>query len=195
MPPSASSRPCSRYCQYSKEYWQYLEQGLDEADGGNGGLLLALADSLNGRGENGHYSNIQAANAAINCVDFKDRWTLEQTKAKLPEFRQASPVFGDYLGWGLMGCTEWPLPGTWDTPDVSAPGAPPILVIGNTGDPATPYEGARAMVNALGKGVGVELTYKGQGHGAYDSGNKCVQQAVNAYLLDGKVPANGTTCT
>ncbi|WP_406399785.1 alpha/beta hydrolase [Streptomyces sp. NBC_00879] len=179
---------------YSKEYWQYLEQGLDEADGGNGGLLLALADSLNGRGDNGHYSNIQAANAAINCVDFKDRWTLEQTKAKLPEFRQASPVFGDYLGWGLMGCTEWPLPGTWDTPDVSAPGAPPILVIGNTGDPATPYEGAKAMADALGKGVGIELTYRGQGHGAYNGGSACVQRAVNSYLLEGKVPAAGTVC-
>ncbi|MEU4495096.1 alpha/beta hydrolase [Streptomyces sp. NPDC023998] len=180
---------------YSKEYWKYLEQGLDEADGGNGALLLALADAMNGRSEDGDYSNIQAANAAINCVDFKDRYSLEQTKAKLPQFRAASPVFGDYLGWSLMGCTEWPVPGAWSTPDVSAPGAPPIVVIGNTGDPATPYEGARAMVNALGKGVGVELTYKGQGHGAYDSGNKCVQQAVNAYLLDGKVPTNGTTCT
>ena len=51
------------------------------------------------------------------------------------------------------------------------------------------------MVDALGKGVGVELTYKGQGHGAYDSGNKCVQDAVNGYLLDGKVPAAGTVCS
>ncbi|MET7619468.1 alpha/beta hydrolase [Streptomyces sp. NPDC005408] len=180
---------------YSKEYWQYLEQGLDEADGGNGGLLLALADSMNGRDENGHYSNIMAANEAINCVDYKDRWTLEQTKAKLPEFRRVSPVFGDSLGWALLSCTEWPVPGTWDTPDVSAPGAPPIVVIGNTGDPATPYEGAKAMADALGKGVGIELTYRGQGHGAYNGGSKCVQQAVDAYLLNGKVPANGTTCS
>ncbi|MFI1395140.1 alpha/beta hydrolase [Streptomyces sp. NPDC020681] len=179
---------------YSKEYWELLEQGLDEADGGNGALLLALSDAMNGRSDTGHYSNIQAANAAINCVDSKDRYSMEQTKAKLPEFRKASPVFGDYLGWGLMGCTEWPIPGEWSTPDVSAPGAAPILVIGNTGDPATPYEGARAMVNALGKGVGVELTYRGQGHGAYNGGSKCVQQAVDQYLLAGKVPAAGTVC-
>jgi pimeloyl-ACP methyl ester carboxylesterase len=179
---------------YSKEYWELLEQGLDEADGGNGALLLALSDAMNGRSENGHYSNISAANAAINCVDSKERLSLAQTKAKLPEFRKVSPVFGDYLGWGLMGCTEWPVPGAWNTPDVSAPGAPPILVVGTTGDPATPYEGARAMVNALGKGVGVELTYRGEGHGAYNGGNKCVQQAVNAYLLQGKAPASGTVC-
>ncbi|MEU0954489.1 alpha/beta hydrolase [Streptomyces niveus] len=179
---------------YSKEYWPLLEQGLDEADGGSGALLLVLSDAMNGRNEKGQYSNIQAANAAVNCVDSKQRYTLAQTKAKLAEFRKVSPVFGDFLGWGLLGCSEWPVPGEWDKPDVSAPGAAPILVIGNTGDPATPYEGARAMVKALGKGVGVELTYEGQGHGAYNSGSACVQNAVNGYLLDGKVPKNGTVC-
>ncbi|MFJ4923649.1 alpha/beta hydrolase [Streptomyces sp. NPDC088725] len=180
---------------YSKEFWPLLEEGLDEADGGNGALLLALSDSMNGRDEQGRYSNLGAANVAINCADSKQRYTLGQTKAKLPAFRAASPVFGDFLGWGLMSCSQWPVAGQWITPDVSAPGAPPIVVVGNTGDPATPYAGARAMVEALGKGVGVELTYRGQGHGAYDSGNKCVQKAVNGYLLDGKVPAAGTTCS
>ncbi|MFG3494991.1 alpha/beta hydrolase [Streptomyces sp. NPDC047928] len=179
---------------YSKEYWPYLEQGLDEADGGQGALLLALADSMNGRDAQGRYSNLQAANAAINCVDDKDRYTLERTKERLPEFREASPVFGDFLGWGLLGCSEWPVPGTWEHPDVSAPGAAPILVIGNTGDPATPYEGAKAMAAALGKGVGIEVTYKGEGHGAYNSGDACVQRVVNAYLLDGRAPAAGTVC-
>ncbi len=179
---------------YSKEYWPYLEQGLDEADGGNGALLLALSDSLNGRDENGNYNNLQAANAAINCVDDKQRFTLDQVKTRLPEFREASPVFGDLLGWGLLGCSQWPVPGTWEHPDVSAPGAPPILVIGTTGDPATPFEGAKAMARALGKGVGVEVTYRGEGHGAYNGGDACVKRVVDAYLLDGKVPASGTVC-
>ncbi|MBT2402968.1 MULTISPECIES: alpha/beta hydrolase [unclassified Streptomyces] len=180
---------------YSKQLWPLLEQGLDEADGGQGQLLMALSDALNGRDQQGHYSNIGAANTAINCVDSKDRYTLEQTKSKLPAFRSTSPVFGDFLGWALMSCTDWPVPGAWETPDVSAPGSAPILVIGNTGDPATPYEGARRMVERLGPGVGVELTYKGEGHGAYNSGDKCVQKAVNAYLLDGKVPGANTVCT
>ncbi|MEV5969209.1 alpha/beta hydrolase [Streptomyces sp. NPDC051921] len=179
---------------YSKEFWPYLEQGLDEADGGNGALLLALSDSMNGRSQNGSYSNIQAANAAINCVDFKERFTLGQAKERLPEFRATSPVFGDFMGWALASCAPWPVPGTWDHPDVSAPGSAPILVIGNTGDPATPYEGARSMVEALGPGVGVELTYQGQGHGSYSSGNRCVKTATDAYLLEGKVPASGTVC-
>ncbi|MGR4881987.1 alpha/beta hydrolase [Streptomyces sp. LARHCF249] len=180
---------------YSQELWPLLEQGLDEADGGQGQLLLALSDALNGRDQQGRYSNIGAANTAINCADSKDRYTLDETKAKLPAFRSASPVFGDFLGWAMMSCTDWPVAGAWETPDVSAPGAAPILVIGNTGDPATPYEGARRMVERLGPGVGVELTYKGEGHGAYNSGDTCVQDAVNAYLLEGTTPAAGTVCT
>ncbi|MET9519582.1 alpha/beta hydrolase [Streptomyces sp. NPDC002994] len=179
---------------YSQEYWKYLEQGLNDADGGNGELLLSLSDALNGRGPDGSYSNIGAANAAINCVDSKARFDMAQTKAKLREFREVSPVFGDFLGWGLMGCSQWPVDGERDTPDVSAPGSAPILVIGNTGDPATPYAGAKKMADELGKGVGVVLTYKGEGHGAYNSGDRCVQAAVDAYLLRGKVPADGTVC-
>ncbi|MFG2644424.1 alpha/beta hydrolase [Streptomyces sp. NPDC048370] len=179
---------------YSKEFWQYLEQGLDDADGGEGGLLLTFSDSMNGRDPNGSYSNIQAANAAINCVDFKERYTLGQAKERLPEFRKTSAVFGNYMGWALSGCSQWPVPGTWEHPDVSAPGSAPILVLGTTGDPATPYEGTRAMVEALGDGVGVELTYEGEGHGAYNAGNACVQALVDNYFLDGKVPASGTVC-
>ncbi|GGT39775.1 alpha/beta hydrolase [Streptomyces purpureus] len=179
---------------YSKELWPLLEQGLDEADGGNGALLLALSDALNGRNQEGDYSNLQAANAAINCVDFKERYNAEQAKAKVPEFRAASPVFGEFMAWSLMNCSQWPVPGTWDHPDVSAPGSAPILVVGGTGDPATPYEGTRKMIQALGTGVGVEVTYRGEGHGAYNSGSKCVQNTVDAYFLSGKIPAAGTVC-
>ncbi|MEU3045884.1 alpha/beta hydrolase [Streptomyces sp. NPDC006984] len=178
---------------YSQEYWEYLEQGLDEAEGGNGALLMAFSDALTGRNENGTYSNIQAAGAAIGCVDSEERYTLEQTRERLPAFRAASPVFGDFLGWGLLGCTEWPVPGTWTHPDVSAPGSAPILVIGNTGDPATPYEGAQVMAEALGEDVGVLITYRGEGHGAYGN-SACVDRAVDAYLLEGTVPRDGTVC-
>lgn len=180
---------------YSKDFWEYLTEGLEQAYEGDGRILMLLSDSMNGRSENGEYSNIAAANIAVNCADDKPRYSTDDVLRKLPEFRSASPLFGDYLAWGLVSCTDWAVPGAADHPDVSAPGAAPILVVGNTGDPATPYEGARKMVDALGKGVGVELTYKGQGHGAYDSKNKCVQDAVNGYLLDGKVPAAGTVCS
>ncbi|MFD5163723.1 alpha/beta hydrolase [Streptomyces hawaiiensis] len=180
---------------YSQDFWEYLTEGLEQAYDGDGSILMALSDSMNGRSENGEYSNITPANVAINCADDKPRYDTAYVEQKLPEFRAASDLFGDYMAWSMLSCTDWAVAGAADHPDVSAPGAAPILVVGNTGDPATPYEGARAMVNALGKGVGVELTYRGQGHGAYDSENKCVRGAVNGYLLDGKVPPAGTVCT
>ncbi|MGW0773355.1 alpha/beta hydrolase [Streptomyces sp. NPDC002835] len=178
---------------YSKEYWTLLEQGLDEADGGDGALLMAFSDALNGRNEDGSYSNIQAAGTAIGCVDSKARHTLDEAKAMVPEFRAASPVFGEYLAWGQASCTKWPVPGTWVHPDVSAPGAPPIVLVGTTGDPATPYEGTEAMARALGEGVAAVVTYEGEGHGAYSS-SPCVRKAVNTYLLEGEPPSDGTVC-
>ncbi|MFJ6295551.1 alpha/beta hydrolase [Streptomyces griseoviridis] len=180
---------------YSKDFWEYLTEGLEQAYDGDGRILMLLSDSMNGRNENGQYSNTTAANVAINCADDTPRYTADYVRGKLPEFRAASPVFGDFLAWSMVSCTDWAVPGAAEHPDVSAAGSAPILVVGNTGDPATPYEGARKMVDALGKGVGVELTYKGQGHGAYDSKNPCVQSAVDGYLLDGKVPAAGTVCS
>ncbi|MFF0205384.1 alpha/beta hydrolase [Streptomyces sp. NPDC005017] len=180
---------------YSKDLWEFLTEALDQAYGGDGQLLMVLSDSMNGRSANGEYSNITAANIAINCSDDKARYGVDYVRARLPEFREASPLFGDALAWGMVSCTDWAVPGAAAHPDVSAPGSAPILVVGNTGDPATPYEGARRMVQALGPGVGVELTYKGQGHGAYDSGNKCVLRAVDGYLLNGKVPTSGTVCS
>jgi pimeloyl-ACP methyl ester carboxylesterase len=180
---------------YSKDFWEYLTEGLEQAYDGDGRVLMLLSDSMNGRSENGEYSNSTAANISINCADDKSRYTTAEIERKLPEFRTASPLFGDFMAWSMLTCTDWAVAGAADHPDVSATGSAPILVVGNTGDPATPYEGARKMVEALGAGVGVELTYKGQGHGAYGSRNKCVQDAVNGYLLDGKVPAAGTVCS
>ncbi|WAP58159.1 alpha/beta hydrolase [Streptomyces sp. S465] len=180
---------------YSRQYWQYLTQGIAAAQQGDGRILLALGDAMNGRSPDGHYSTLQSALTAITCADFKQRYTVPDIERKLPAFRKVSPVFGDMMAWGLTQCTDWPVRGAWTTPDVSAKGAAPILVVGNTGDPATPYEGAGRMVKELGPGVGVELTYKGEGHGAYDSGSACVRKTVNAYLLDGKVPKKGKVCT
>jgi len=180
---------------YSKDSWPSLTEGLQRAYAGDGRSLMLLSDSMKDRNENGQYSNSTAAEVAITCADEKQRYTAADVRAKLPRFRAVSPLFGDLLAWRLIRCTNWPVRGAAAHPDVHAPGAAPILAIGTTGDPATQYEGTRRMVDALGKGVGVELTYKGQGHGAYYSKNKCVRDTVNRYLLDGKVPAAGTVCS
>ncbi|MEU7166467.1 alpha/beta hydrolase [Streptomyces morookaense] len=180
---------------YSKDFWDYLTEGVEDAENGDGRILLSLADAMNGRNQDGHYSSLQASLNAVTCADFAQRYTAEDIEPKVADFRKASPVFGDFMAWSLLQCTGWPVKGEWQTPDVSAKGAAPMLVVGNTGDPATPYEGARTMARELGEGVGIEMTYRGQGHGAYDSGNPCVKGAADAYLLDGKVPEPNKVCS
>ncbi|MFD8785231.1 alpha/beta hydrolase [Kitasatospora sp. NPDC059599] len=181
---------------YSQESWPALAAGLTEAmDQGTGTTLLQLADGLNGRDAQGHYSNLSAANRAISCVDERQRYSDQDVQQQLPSFQAASPVFGAFTAWGLTGCTGWPVPGKGDHPEVAAPGAAPVLVVGTTGDPATPVEGARAMAQQLGAGVGVTVTLQGEGHGGYNTGNPCLKQTVDAYLLDGTVPPDGTTCS
>ncbi|MFJ2018257.1 alpha/beta hydrolase [Streptomyces nodosus] len=181
---------------YSEEGWPTLTAALKAAEAGDGSELLRLADRYNERSATGQYGTTTHAQRAISCLDSRQRPTAEETRRLLPEFEKISPVFGEYLGWDTAGwCHDWPVAGQFDHPEVSAPGAAPVLVVGNTGDPATPYEGARKMADGLGKDVGVELTWKGEGHGAYGSGSRCVDSTVNAYLLNGTVPKDGTVCS
>ncbi|WP_181787170.1 alpha/beta hydrolase [Streptomyces phytophilus] len=179
---------------YSKQLWPLLTQGLEQAQGDDGATLLLLADALNGREPDGHYSTLQSSFLAVNCADTKDRYSTDDIRRRLPEFREASPVFGDFMAWGMASCDGWPVTGKRSTPQVSANGADRILVVGTTGDPATPYEGTQRMVDALGGDVAVKLTRVGEGHGAYGSGNDCTQKAVDTYLLDGRAPQDDTTC-
>ncbi|MFF3324741.1 alpha/beta hydrolase [Streptomyces sp. NPDC002889] len=181
---------------YSQESWDYLTEALKEAEGGDGTKLLATAESFNNRDEEGHYATQDHSQRAISCADAKGRVSAAEVRSRhLADFTEASPVFGPYLAWDLAGwCAQWPVPGEWETPEVSAQGAAPVLVIGTTGDPATPFEGARKMADELGAGVGVLISNKGEGHGAYGT-SSCVTKTVDAYLLDGKVPANGKTCS
>ncbi|WP_411150300.1 alpha/beta hydrolase [Streptomyces sp. A30] len=181
---------------YSQDSWPTLTSALEAAEQGDGSELLALADGYNERDPSGRYGTTTHSQRVISCLDDKQRPTAAETKKLLPEFEKISPVFGTFLGWDTAGwCHNWPVAGQHESPEVSAPGAAPILVVGNTGDPATPYEGAQKMADELGKGVGVVLTWKGQGHGAYGSGSDCVDSTVNAYLLAGTVPRDGKVCS
>ncbi|MFB0618375.1 alpha/beta hydrolase [Streptomyces sp. AGS-58] len=181
---------------YSESSWPRLTSALKSAEKGDGSELLALADAYDDRDSSGHYGTTSHSQRVISCLDERQRPTLAGTRRRLAEFERISPVFGDFLGWDTAGwCHGWPVPGQFDTPEVSAPGAAPILLVGNTGDPATPYEGARRMADELGRGVGVELTWKGEGHGAYGNGSDCVDSTVNAYLLYGTVPKDGKVCS
>ncbi|AXK31551.1 alpha/beta hydrolase [Streptomyces armeniacus] len=180
---------------YSPDLWDHLSGGLKEAErDGTGRTLLMLADAMNGRDAGGRYDTLQASLLAIGCADERQRYGPDDVRTALPRFRDASPVFGPTSAWALSACDGWPVDGRWNSPDVSAEGAAPVLLVGTTGDPATPYGGTRRMKDRLGAGVGVELTYRGEGHGAYESGDRCVRGTVDAYLLRGKVPEDGKSC-
>ncbi|GLF94520.1 alpha/beta hydrolase [Streptomyces yaizuensis] len=181
---------------YSEDSWPQLTKALKAAEDGDGTDLLTLADAYNNRDSEGEYSPQDHAQRAISCADSKGRVTAKEVRDRhLADFTGVSPVFGPYLAWDLAGwCADWPVPGTWDAPDVSAKGAAPILVVGTTGDSATPYEGARRMADELGEGVGVLLTNEGDTHGAYGT-SECTTEVIDDYLLKGAIPEDGRTCS
>ncbi|MGW2749160.1 alpha/beta hydrolase [Streptomyces sp. NPDC001450] len=180
---------------YSEQMWGILAKGLDQAmRHGRGDILLDLSDLSNGRDPEGHYSSHQAAQVAVDCADSGERVSDDRITELLPRFRRTSPVFGEYVAWTMRACDDWPVRGRSEHLNVRAPGAGPVLVIGATSDPATPFANARRLARALGKGVGVEIGMRGEGHGAYASGNPCLTRLVDDYLLWNIVPSRGTYC-
>nr|WP_237742757.1 alpha/beta hydrolase [Actinopolymorpha alba] len=178
---------------YVKEYWPRLRTALRMALNGDGSRLLSLADEYAERGPDGKYrSNSGEAILAVNCLDRPDITSVKQAMAEEPAFRAASPRFGPFILWGSLTCAEWPVKPTGRPGAIHATGAKPILVVGTTRDPATPYEWAVRLAKQLDSGV--LLTREGDGHTAYMSGNHCIDQAVDRFLIEGKPPKNGTKC-
>jgi pimeloyl-ACP methyl ester carboxylesterase len=180
---------------YSRDLWIVLSQALRAAFDGDGALLLRLADLYADRNDDGTYAdNLMEAFPAIRCLDRPEGIRPSQVPDEVPAFEQASPTFGRSYAWGLVGCRSWPaargLPRERLT--IDAAGAAPIVVIGTTRDPATPYAWAEALASQLDSGVLV--TRDGDGHTGYNSGNECVSFTVEAYLIEGDVPADGLSC-
>jgi pimeloyl-ACP methyl ester carboxylesterase len=166
---------------------------LTAAFKGDGSILLRLSDAYFERTSDGSYANnIGEVIYAVNCLDATDPLTQAETEALIPRFEKVSPVFGRSLAWGALACTDWPIKPTNPLPKITAEGAPPILVLGTTRDPATPYEWAQALASQLSSGVLV--TRDGDGHTAYNSGNECITDAVDAFFTAGTVPEKGLTC-
>jgi pimeloyl-ACP methyl ester carboxylesterase len=168
---------------YSTTYWPYLRQALGEVKNGNGSRLLAFSDALTDRHADGSYSNLIESNLAINCVD-------RPSARRVIEYDDNARAFAD--AYGSMPCAFWHVPPVEEAHPVSADGAPPIVVIGTTRDPATPYVWARALARQLSSGVLV--TFDSDGHTAYEHGNGCIVGAVNGYLEDVQVPRDGLRC-
>jgi pimeloyl-ACP methyl ester carboxylesterase len=178
---------------YLRSYWPYLTQALVQAAHHQGDGLLSLADSYNWRNPDGTFaSSVIEILPAVNCLDHPEHESVAQFEAGVARFDKISPVFGPVAAWWPYACSNWPVPRIQPVPDYSAKGAPPIVVVGTTRDPATPYQQAVNLAHELDSGV--LLSRDGDGHTAYDSGNTCIRDAVDAYLADGTVPAAGTMC-
>jgi pimeloyl-ACP methyl ester carboxylesterase len=177
---------------YDESAWDILTQALGRAFDGDGSMLMLLANIYADRNADGTYNgNSMQAIYAVNCLDRpagEDERTDEEI---LAEFEEVAPTFGRYLA-GEGACGVWEAEAAQTLDDYSAAGAAPIVVIGTTGDPATPYQWAGALAETLESGVLV--SYEGEGHTAYGRSNDCIDGAVDAFLLEGTVPEDGLTC-
>jgi len=175
---------------YSESDWAKLATAMAELKQGNAKAILALADQYAQRKADGTYSNLFDAYRAVNCADNKDMPSIAEVRRLQGEWRKKYPLFGGALAVGLLSCATWP--GARDPyPTGAAKNAPPIVVVGTTGDPATPYENTADLASML--GVGHVLTWEGEGHTAYPS-TSCIVRAVDGYLIDLKVPQEGLRC-
>jgi len=179
---------------YDQGSWSYLTQALTEAiETGNGSTLLMLADIYYDRDTDGSYkTNSTEAFYGINCADDRPDATTSVMRDQAARIMAEAPTVGPYFGYGALVCANWPTPPVAPITDYSAKGAAPIVVVGTTNDPATPYVWAQSLAKTLSSAV--LLTFKGEGHTAYGNGNACLDDAVNAYLADGTVPEDGLTC-
>lgn len=180
---------------YSNDYWSYLTQAFNEAfDSGDGSTFLKLADFYNSRNEDGSYaSNQLEANIAINCLDARSDASDAARISQNERLIAASPTFGRYWQNGALLCDAWPFPVATRPDSYSASGSPTIMVIGTTGDPATPFQQAVSLAHEVLEN-GFLVTFEGEGHTAYGRSNDCIANVVDDFLIDGKLPASEPTC-
>jgi hypothetical protein len=175
---------------YSTSTWLDLGLALQAAAQNDGSDFLQFFDAYTGRHSDGSYNNLFEANAAVNCIDTPAP-SIPQIQAAVPAAEAAAPIFGLQNLYSELSCSLWPVPATGKAGPLHAPGAPPIVVVGSTGDPITPYQWAQALASELSSGV--LLTRVGDGHTAYRA-SSCIRNAVDSYLIGLTVPPAGTSC-
>lgn len=179
---------------YSASYWPALSQGFAEALKGDGTTLLALADTYNDRNEDGTYStNLLEANIAVSCLDARQPADAKSMAEQNKKVLAASATLGRYWQFGALTCEQWPYPVAKHPESYSAAGSAPIIVVGTTGDPATPYSQAVELANDVLEN-GYLVTFNGEGHTAYGQQNVCVNQAVDDFFIKNVVPTEDPNC-
>jgi pimeloyl-ACP methyl ester carboxylesterase len=178
---------------YNDQSWPALTQALEGAMTGDVSLMLRLADLGGDRAPDGKYtSNSTFAFNAINCLDYPMVSDTAAMRAEEQRLMQATPTLGYFFAYGGTNCVDWPYKNVRTPAPVEYSGEAPIVVVGTTGDPATPVEWAASLRKQLGNAS--LLTWRGEGHTAYGRANSCLEDAVDKYLVDGTVPADNTVC-
>jgi pimeloyl-ACP methyl ester carboxylesterase len=178
--------------------WPKLRNAFREGQQGYGDTFLDLADQYTGRSSDGSYmSNELDSGAIIDCLDWPDTRSVEKTKADAKRFTDAAPVFGPYLAYTNISC-KYLTPPTRDnltrsTNRISSIKTAPVIVIGTTRDPATPYEWSVGLHQIFKNSKLISLD--ADGHTGQGRGSACVDEAVDAYLLNGKTPKENITCS
>ncbi|GAB3271552.1 alpha/beta hydrolase [Sinomonas notoginsengisoli] len=178
---------------YNDSNYPALSQGLKGALRGDGSSMLRLADIAADREQDGTYSsNSTFAFTAYNCLDYPTDADPAAMRAEDAELRRDSPTLGEFFAYGGVNCRDWPYKPVRTPAPAHYTGQSPILVVGTTGDPATPVQWAGNLRDQLGNAA--LLTWKGEGHTAYGRGSKCVDNAVDSYLVDRKAPTDRAQC-
>lgn len=176
---------------YTQDNWTFLSSALEGALSGNPAAAFQLADFYNGRDGEGYADNSSEAFRAYNCLDYPDDSTAEQEAASDALIAEMAPTIAPYWA-GPDSCEPWPTPPAGVREPIAAEGAAPILVVGTTNDPATPYEWSVSLAAQLQSGV--LITRVGEGHTGYNKGNACVDDLVEQYLVTGEAPTADVRC-
>lgn len=174
---------------YSDYYWPQLSEALSAAQKGNGAGILQLYDDYYQRKGDGTYGNELEAFLAISCLDDPGASSVEEVDSHIEDFIAAAPRLGGNFAYGYS-CSLWPVKQAAKV-TITGKGAGPIVVVGTTGDAATPLDSTRKMAKSLEQGVLIVVdANQHTGYGA----NSCVVKAVDEYLISLKVPSNDLTC-
>ncbi len=178
---------------YDERLWPRLTTALRSATAGDGTDLFALGSEYADRDASGRYqSNLMQVIVAVNCLDRPTPPDTEATRQeRIAKFTQVAPTWGKFMAETSI-CQEWPVKGTREPHRIAAAGADPILVVGTTRDPATPYSWSQRLAEQLDQAR--LLTFDGDGHTAYHRSNECVDTTVDDYLVQGKVPDADVKC-
>jgi pimeloyl-ACP methyl ester carboxylesterase len=177
---------------YRPGLWKKLAEALTEAAKGDSAVLLSMSDGYFDRKSDGTYGDSLEVYYGVLSVDAPFPKDISVYDTLMKKLEMETPRLGAYFPFTAYASGQWPV-SSWREPGpISAPGSAPILVVGSTNDPATPYAWGVSLAKQLSSGV--LLTRNGHGHVSFLRDNTCIDAAVTDYLVNLKVPAAGTVC-